>query len=258
MTSSKFKDYFIRLQTFVLWYIDGANFIDISDDQWHYFNMFERYKTEDGTVCYATVGLANVYQYYAYPNHKRPRISQVLVLPPFQNMGLGANLLKAIYHEYVKQEDVKDITVEDPSEDFQRLRDFVDAENCSKLPSFSKENLKKGFSSEMVKESREKFKINKKQARRVFEILRLKATNLSDPADYQSYRLMVKNRLNIPYKKEQNDLKKIEEAFKNTKGGKGGVSLPILEERLKILDKEYRALEEEYKKVVERLERNEC
>ena len=39
MSYKKFKEYHQRLQTFLLWYIDAANFIDIDDDQWHYFNM---------------------------------------------------------------------------------------------------------------------------------------------------------------------------------------------------------------------------
>lgn len=63
-----------------------------------------------GTTRYASVGLATVYHYYAYPNHIRPRVSQVLILPPFQGIGLGTHLLQAIYHEYVGRDIVKDIT----------------------------------------------------------------------------------------------------------------------------------------------------
>lgn len=44
-----------------------------------------------------------------------------------------------------------------------------------------------------------KFKINKKQARRIYEILRLKNTNTSDKTAYLNYRLEVKNRLNAPF-----------------------------------------------------------
>lgn len=39
MSCKGFKEYHERLQTFLLWYIDAASFIDIDDDQWHYFNM---------------------------------------------------------------------------------------------------------------------------------------------------------------------------------------------------------------------------
>ncbi|XP_053984696.1 histone acetyltransferase type B catalytic subunit isoform X1 [Hylaeus volcanicus] len=253
MTYKGFKEFHQRLQTFILWYIDAANFIDIDDDRWHYFNMFEKYHTADGSVRYATIGYATVYQYYAYPHHTRPRIAQVLILPPFQNMGLGAHLLNAIYREYIGRNQVKDITVEDPSVTFQRLRDYVDATNCNTLSSFSRECLLQGFNKAMAAEAREKFKINKKQARRVYEILRLRATDLTNEQEYREYRLDVKRRLNIPYRREQNDLRKLECALQNI-DKRSNITLPTLEQRMQTLEKEYRSLEEEYKKVIKRLE----
>lgn len=63
-----------------------------------------------GATRYGTVGFVTVYRYYAYPEHIRPRIAQVLILPPFQQMGLGTQLLQAIYREYVGMSEVKDIT----------------------------------------------------------------------------------------------------------------------------------------------------
>ena len=39
---------------------------------------------------------------------------------------------------------VIDITVEDPSDNFVRLRDFVDTKNCLKLPSFAKAEVRVG------------------------------------------------------------------------------------------------------------------
>lgn len=253
MTCKGFREYHQRLQTFVLWYIDAANFIDIDDDQWHYFNMFEKYKSTSGCIQYGTIGFATVYQYYAYPHHTRPRIAQVLILPPFQTIGLGTHLLHAIYCEYIGRNEVKDITVEDPSVGFQRIRDYVDAINCSKLPSFSRESLLQGFNKTMAIEAREKYKINKKQARRVYEILRLRITDISNEQEYRDYRLDVKRRLNIPYKREQNDIKKLELALKSL-NKRSNVSLPLPEQRIKVLEKAYRLLEEDYKKVVKRLE----
>ncbi|CAL7949822.1 unnamed protein product [Xylocopa violacea] len=252
MTYKGFREYHQRLQTFVLWYIDAANFVDIDDDRWHYFNMFEKYQTTNGTVRYATIGFATVYQYYAYPHHTRPRIAQVLILPLFQNMGLGTHLLHAIYREYIGRSEVIDITVEDPSMTFQRLRDYVDAMNCSTLPSFSREYLLQGFNKTMAIEAKAKFKINK-QARRVYEILRLRATDLTNEQEYREYRLDVKRRLNIPYRREQNDLKKLECALRNI-DKRANITLPTLEQRMQTLEKEYRSLEEEYKKVIKRLE----
>ena len=78
------------------------------------------------------------------------------MLPPFQRMGLGARLLDSIYSHYKGDATVVDITVEvfpfcscltlspllqDPSDNFVRLRDFVDAKNCLKLAAFSKEQV---------------------------------------------------------------------------------------------------------------------
>lgn len=51
----------------------------------------------------------------------------------------------------------------------------------------------------MANQACNKFKINKKQARRIYEILRLKNTNTSDKTAYLNYRLDVKNRLNAPF-----------------------------------------------------------
>lgn len=256
MNYKGFREYHQRIQTFLLWYIDAALFIDIDDDRWQYFNIFEKYTTSVGTSRYATIGFATVYRYYAYPQHIRPRIAQFLILPPFRRMGLGTHMLQAIYREYIARNEVKDITVESPSDVFQRLRNYVDALNCSTLPSFKPEHLKKGFDEEMVIEARDKLRINKKQARIVYEILRLRATNVANVEEYRAYRLDVKNRLNIPFKRKQNEEAKIERALRNedkrTYTSDNG--LPSEEQRKEILEKEYRFLEDEYKTVIKRLE----
>lgn len=252
-----FREYHQRIQTFLLWYIDAALFIDLDDEQWQYFNLFEKYTTPMGTTRYATIGFATVYRYYAYPQHIRPRIAQFLILPPFRRIGLGKHLLQAIYREYIGRREVKDITVESPSEDFQRLRNYVDALNCSALPSFTPKRLKQGFDNEMVVEARNKLRINKKQARIVYEILRLQATNVANAEEYQAYRIDVKKRLNIPFKRKQNEELKIERALKNAADKStytNGNGLPSDEQRMEILEKEYRLLEEEYKMVIKRLE----
>ena len=53
------------------------------------------------------------------------------------------------------------IVVEDPSDSFIQLRDYVDAVACRKLAAFSPDKLKQGFSEDMVKQAREQRKINK-------------------------------------------------------------------------------------------------
>ncbi|XP_076356515.1 histone acetyltransferase 1 [Tachypleus tridentatus] len=246
-----FKEYHERMQTFVLWYIDAASFIDIDDELWEFFVMFEKLSC-DGEPRYCFVGYMTVYRYYAYPNKKRPRISQMLVLPPFQKNGLGAEMLQTVYNWYVKDPDVVDITVEDPSEEFTRLRDFVDSKNSSKLTSFQSENLLKGFSKEMVSEAQETLKMNKKQTRKVYEILRLQATNTADVEQYRAYRLDVKNRLNLPYKKQQADLAKLKKTLRPEEL-RAALQYTNKEQRIEQLEKQYREVEVEYRHVLERL-----
>ena len=52
-------------------------------------------------------------------------------------------------------------TVEDPSENFARLRDFVDSKNCLALKSFNGSKILDGLTDEMIKEANTKLKINK-------------------------------------------------------------------------------------------------
>lgn len=74
-----------------------------------YCYRFEKYQC-DGKPRYAICGYATVYLYFAYPNKTRPRISQFLVLPPFQRKGLGAELLNVIYRSFLKDSNILDIT----------------------------------------------------------------------------------------------------------------------------------------------------
>ena len=96
--------------------------------------------------------------------------------------------------------------VEDPSDDFVRLRDFVDTKNClaqvTTLASLSA--VSGGFTEAMAKEANQKLKLCKRQARRIYEITRLlfaqKAGGLNDFNDaYKDFRIDVKKRLNVPF-----------------------------------------------------------
>ncbi|XP_013186287.1 histone acetyltransferase type B catalytic subunit [Amyelois transitella] len=251
-----FLSFHERLQTFLLWYVDAASFIDVDDDQWNFFTVFEKYEASEGGHRYATAAYATAYRYYAYPRNLRPRISQVLTLPPFRKLGICAHLIKAIYTHFTVLPEVIDITVEDPSPDFQRIRDYVDVKNCETLPAFQPAQLHQGFSQDMANQARSKFKINKKQARRVYEILRLKHTNTSDKTSYLNYRLDVKNRLNAPFQKKKLEMKKLQrvlapEEFAAAASASGAHETQA---RLAAL---YAALELDYRRVLHRLQLHE-
>ncbi|KAI1431415.1 histone acetyltransferase type B catalytic subunit [Xylaria sp. CBS 124048] len=57
---------------------------------------------------------------------RRARISQFLILPPYQGKGIGALLYDTIFDLYMADEATKEVTVEDPNEDFDVLRDICD------------------------------------------------------------------------------------------------------------------------------------
>ncbi|KAJ8874270.1 hypothetical protein PR048_025113 [Dryococelus australis] len=249
VTMPGFVNFHDRLQTFILWYIDAASFIDIDDENWRFFVMYEKY-VQGGFTKYAVVGYMSVYQYFAYPKNIRPRISQMLVLPPFQNQGLGTELLRTMYQHYIAERSVLDITVEDPSERFQRLRDFVDVANCSTLNSFQPEELHTGGKYRMLR-CCDKFVCNSKQCRRVYEILRLKHTNIEDTKQYQLYRLAVKQRLNVPYKKELLDRQKLKKVL-DASEYEATLTFASAAQRMEHLEQQYREVEADYREVLKR------
>jgi len=255
-----FKDYHRRLQPWIMFYIDAASYIDDDDDNWRFFLLFERFTTSNGNTRYAVAGYTTVYQYYAYPEHMRPRISQMLVLPPFQKQGLGAKLLDTVSKYYWNNAKIVDITVEDPSDDFIRLRDFVDVQNSLKLlECFSSlEKLRSGFDDNMAKESNEKLKLCKRQARRVYEIVRLHWTKKSGPlnddsTEYKAYRVDIKKRLNIPFQKENHQLEKLKKALNAEEFAAATINITNRDQRLENLQAQFNELTDHYKQILDRI-----
>ncbi|CAJ0967872.1 unnamed protein product [Ranitomeya imitator] len=109
LTCPGFREYHERLQTFLMWFIETASYIDVDDERWDYFVVFEKYN-KDGTTLFATVGYMTVYNYYVYPDKTRPRVSQMLILPPFQSEGHGAQLLETVHRYYVTSPNILDVT----------------------------------------------------------------------------------------------------------------------------------------------------
>ncbi|KAK6183635.1 hypothetical protein SNE40_011071 [Patella caerulea] len=245
-----FREYHSRLQTFLLFFIDAASYIDVDDDRWNYYLLFEKYKS-DGNTMYAIAGYMTVYNYYAYPNKTRPRISQVLILPPFQRQGHGAQILQTFYNTCYDRDDVMDITVEDPSENFQRLRDYVDVKNAEKLDHFQPEKLKSCFSDEMLLEARQKLKLSRRQARRVYEILRLKSTEGNNSQQFRDFRLDVKRRLNAPFTKNRRDFQKLKKALNPQEIDE---TLTVSEEkRMEYLERSFEEHIDMYRQVLDRI-----
>ena len=80
-------------------------------------------------------------RFYSFPDKFRIRVSQVMVIPPFQSQGHATRLMETLGVEVVGDDSVFDVVVEDPTEEFVRVRDFVDCKNAVKLDCFRKENI---------------------------------------------------------------------------------------------------------------------
>ncbi|KAI0476974.1 histone acetyltransferase type B catalytic subunit [Xylaria cf. heliscus] len=69
---------------------------------------------------------------------RRARISQFIILPPYQGKGVGALLYDTIFDLHMADAATREITVEDPNEDFDFLRDICDLKYLRKnVPEFA-------------------------------------------------------------------------------------------------------------------------
>jgi histone acetyltransferase 1 len=118
------KDFHERLQFFLLLYIEASSYIDSGDSIWQLLLVFERRqplrasssKASSPTLTWgpnsdsATLsavkaatalkdtrffiaGYTTLYKFFHFPSAYRLRLSQILILPPFQRRGHGKYLL---------------------------------------------------------------------------------------------------------------------------------------------------------------------
>lgn len=128
---------------------------------------------------------------------------------------------------------------------------MIDAKRCKTLPAFAKDHLLAGFTKDMLREAKERFLINPKQCRVVYEILRLGCTDLDDEQQYRAYRIEVKKRLNMNYNKHRRDLAKAKKRGADVTAALCG--LPGVAERIESLHAEYKQVEEIYGLVLHKL-----
>ncbi|XP_018011951.1 histone acetyltransferase type B catalytic subunit [Hyalella azteca] len=249
-----FLEYFERLQMFTMFYVDAASYIDTSDHKWNYFIAYEQYQSSDGNPMYAFVGFTTVYEFYGYPEHVRPRISQMLVLPPFQKKGIASGMLQAIYNKYIDDPKVLTVSVEDPSAIFGSMRLRVDCLNAlTRLKVFSVEKLKKGITKEHYDEAKTKLKLNRDNTLRVFNVLLFRATDRNNKEDYKNFRLFIKNQLYAPFRRQDRELAKLEKYNLSKEEISETLAFVPKDKRPDIIHQEYLDLESKLSMIVEKL-----
>ncbi|CAF1580242.1 unnamed protein product [Rotaria magnacalcarata] len=208
-SNSKFFDWYNRLQTFLMFFIDIVPSTNKSNLKWIVYIVYQQYKNDNSQISYTPIGFTKVYLYYVYPDKTRPQICEMLILPPYQRKGHGRRLLTAIYEDLRTNSRVQDITAEDPSDEFVALRDLVSLELCHKyLPDlFSKESILKTnrATKEVIDKAREVCKLTKQETRRVHEMCLLQSINHNGDKQMRRFRLLVKQRLLELLKRELQD-----------------------------------------------------
>lgn len=161
------------MQILVPFFIEGGTLIDLKDPEWSLrrwsiFLLYKKSNTPTTTSPYTFMGYSTVYRYYLYglsssstskaatsssnkldfdlpfPDTSiadlpcRSRISQFIILPAFQGNGHGARLYQTIFKHYLDTSQTVEITVEDPNEAFDDLRDLNDLTLLRTIPDFTK------------------------------------------------------------------------------------------------------------------------
>lgn len=177
-------------------------------DRWTVYFLYQKRPRTDkpGKFTYVFAGYSTVYRFYIFrqavgtaapgsnlelPKGDMPfaefpcrsRISQFIILEPFHRKGNGQRLYKTIYKTLLDDPMTFEITVEDPNEAFDLLRDMADLAFLRQQPEFNDINIntsvkipKKGFApsnivdKKAVEAVRTKFKIAHRQWARLVEM----------------------------------------------------------------------------------------
>ncbi|CCK69993.1 histone acetyltransferase catalytic subunit HAT1 KNAG_0D02430 [Huiozyma naganishii CBS 8797] len=230
--SDYFKRLHRRIQIFTLLFIEGASYIDENEPNWEIFWAFNK----DTHNC---VGYATTYKYWYYgsasefdteKSHRyRSKISQYIVLPPYQSKGHGSKLYQSIYTTWFQNVQIVEVTVEDPNEEFDDLRDRNDLKMLEENKFFEALNEQtpvEGFIDDSwLQRTRTQFKLEKRQFSRLVEmsLLHLQKTEL--------YSLQVKKRL---YQKNYEAL----------------MEIPTAEEQKAALTTSLESLTEDYERIL--------
>lgn len=201
-----------RIQILVSFFIDGGTPIELKEPEWSLkrWTVFFLYRKESCKTFispYIFIGYSTVYQYFFVEANRiapvakridltlpspemrftslpcRSRISQFIILPSFQGKGNGSNFYNAIFDFYVQDSRTIEITVEDPNEAFDDLRDLNDLARLRNDTEFTDLRINTEFVSSkkervpgniidvlQLEKLRKKFKIAPRQFSRLVEM----------------------------------------------------------------------------------------
>ena len=210
-----------KLQKLLEFFIDGV--VEIEEDvRW---SMVLVYSIKDG---YELIGYCSFYHFYNYPESIRVRISQFIIFPPYNGQGHGKNLYEFLMARFARDDSIVDVTVEDPNDLFQDMRDTIDCRMLMKNPKI-KTLLPNMVTKEWVLEFKKEYKLCMRQLVRMIEVCVLKNIPSWDARSVKEYRLWVKKRI---YNKNRDVLEEME----------FGERVSKLQETFDLVEKDYIAI----------------
>eukprot|EP00158_Paraphelidium_tribonemae_P003317 Partr_v1_DN26041_c0_g1_i1_m783 putative Histone acetyltransferase type B catalytic len=193
-----YLEYHKRIQPFVKFFIEGGSFIDDQDDlRWETFLVFQKRSSSSAggdTECpYHLVGFSTCYSYFLYPQSVRKRISQFIILPPFQGKQHGSRLYRFLYNRFRLDSQIKDITVEDPTEGFADMRSRNDIRLLLQDRAF--DSIAFPYSPQDIESVRLAYKFSSQQMTQLAEMYALYKLNPRDQQQAKRVRVWIKKRI---------------------------------------------------------------
>lgn len=208
-----------RLQILVLLFIEAGSYIDYGDSFWDIHVM---YKVTD-KASPSIVGFCTAYSYWKYggsskfdagEQESRKKISQFIILPPYQGIGLGGLFYIHLYSLWLNDPTVVEVVVEDPNESFDDLRDRCDLQTLSQLLDVRSIDLPL-INSPWAQQTRRSHKLEKRQFSRLLEMILLyQLRHKLLPITQKQVRLFIKRRL---YNKNKDVLESLDEPTRRDK-----------------------------------------
>ncbi|EJU05781.1 acyl-CoA N-acyltransferase [Dacryopinax primogenitus] len=199
-----FRDYHRHMQIFIPLYIEGGSYIVEDEEKWEFVVLCADSHNAEGKERWHFVGYSSLYPFWCWPNNVRLRLSQFVILPPFQEKHHGFELYNTIYKLVRGSILTTELTVEDPSEGFEDMRDRCDLATLRANAEFMegwqpKGGGEKGWRSPINRAWEKKWmsdlKLAKRQFQRLTEMLILDHLQPGDEEAERAFRLQVKERL---------------------------------------------------------------
>lgn len=139
-----------NLQILIPLFIEAGTALDLDEEpwvlgRWDVYTLYSRTASSpstgssfsssatasaDSALHYSFVGYCTLYRHFYFDTkvseYARTRLSQFLILPPYQRQGLGSTFYERIVESYLNVEEVREFCVEDPSDVFMDMRDTRD------------------------------------------------------------------------------------------------------------------------------------